>query len=86
MPFPRAADDHQRRNAEALERAGAAILLPESELTAQKLVDSVVSVLSDPARRAEMSNAALSLSHPDAARQIAELAGRLAGWPAAARA
>ena len=84
VPFPRAADDHQRRNAEALERAGAAILLPESELTPEKLVDSVVSVLNDPARLAEMSRAARTLSHPDAAQQIAALAARLAGWQTAA--
>ena len=86
IPFPRAADDHQRRNAETLERAGAAILLPESELTPQKLADAVVSVLTDPARMAQMSRTARTLSHPDAAQQIAALAGRLAGWQAAARA
>ena len=32
VPFPRAADDHQKRNAEALERAGAAVMLEESNL------------------------------------------------------
>jgi len=80
VPFPHAADDHQRRNAEALERAGAAVLLPESELSPQRLADVVASLLNHPARLARMSQAARTLAHPDAARQIAALAARLAGW------
>lgn len=80
VPFPHAADDHQRRNAEALERAGAAVLLPESELSPQRLADVVASLLNDPARLARMSQAARTLSHPDAAQQISTLAARLGGW------
>ena len=79
VPFPRAADDHQRRNAEALASAGAAVLLPESELTPERLAQAITALLADPARLASMSTAARSLSHPDAAEQIATLAARLAG-------
>ncbi len=79
VPFPRAADDHQRRNAEALAGAGAAVLLPESELTPERLAQTVTTLLADPARLASMSAAARSLSHPDAAQQIATLAARFAG-------
>lgn len=86
VPFPRAADDHQRRNAEAFERAGAAVLLPESELDAKRLADAVTSLLRDPARLAGMSQASRALAHRDAAQQIAVLAARLAGWQAAATA
>lgn len=86
VPFPHAADDHQRRNAEALERAGAAILLPESELTPARLAESVASVLNDPSRLARMAEAARTLAHPNAAREIAALAARLVGWPAVAQA
>ncbi|MBZ5645950.1 MAG: undecaprenyldiphospho-muramoylpentapeptide beta-N-acetylglucosaminyltransferase [Acidobacteriia bacterium] len=82
-PFPHAADDHQRRNAEALERAAAAVLLPEPELTPEKLTDTVASLLNDPARLARMSQAARTLAHPNATREIAALAARLAGWSAA---
>lgn len=79
IPFPHAADDHQKVNAQALVRAGAASLLDQSQLTPQRLVESLTSLLSDPARLQAMSSAARALSHPDAARQIARMAARLAG-------
>jgi UDP-N-acetylglucosamine--N-acetylmuramyl-(pentapeptide) pyrophosphoryl-undecaprenol N-acetylglucosamine transferase len=78
VPFPRAADDHQKRNAEALERAGAAVMLEESNLSSQSLIDAVTRLLNDPTRLQSMSNAARSLSHPNAARDIAAMAARLA--------
>ncbi len=84
IPFPHAADDHQRRNAEALQHAGAALLLPEAELNAERLAAAITSLLKDRLRLASMSQAARALAHPDAARQIAALAARLAGWQAAA--
>ena len=79
VPFPRAADDHQRVNAQALERAGAAILLEETKLDMVWLVETVSSLLKDPGRLRSMGDAARKLSHPNAARDIAELAARLAG-------
>ena len=86
VPFPHAADDHQLRNAETLERAGAAVLIPEGELDAKHLVEVVTSLLKDSARLARMSQAARAMAHADAAQQIAALAARLAGWQAAATA
>ena len=82
IPFPHAADDHQTRNAEALERAGAAVLIAEKDLTSGRLVSTVRDLLCDPARLARMAAASRKLSHPDAAREIALMAGRLAGVPA----
>jgi len=82
IPFPHAADDHQLRNAEALERAGAAVLIAEKDLTSERLVSAVRELLCDPARLARMSAASRKLAHPDAAREIALMAGRLAGVPA----
>jgi UDP-N-acetylglucosamine--N-acetylmuramyl-(pentapeptide) pyrophosphoryl-undecaprenol N-acetylglucosamine transferase len=79
VPFPRAADDHQKRNAEALERAGAAIMLEESKLNRESLVEAVSALFSEPSRLEEMGNAAHKLSHPNAARDIAAMAVRLAG-------
>jgi UDP-N-acetylglucosamine--N-acetylmuramyl-(pentapeptide) pyrophosphoryl-undecaprenol N-acetylglucosamine transferase len=79
VPFPRAADDHQKRNAEALQRAGAAIMLEESNLTRDSLVETIASLCSDQSRLEQMGNAARKLSHPDAARDIAAMAARLAG-------
>jgi UDP-N-acetylglucosamine--N-acetylmuramyl-(pentapeptide) pyrophosphoryl-undecaprenol N-acetylglucosamine transferase len=79
VPFPRAADDHQKRNAELLERAGAAMMLEEPVLNSEALVQGVGALLGDRARLEKMSMAARSLAHPDAAREIAEMAARLAG-------
>jgi len=79
VPFPRAADDHQKRNAEALQRAGAAIMLEESNLTRDSLVETVISLFSDQSRLRQMGEAARKLSHPSAARDIAAMAARLAG-------
>ena len=82
IPFPHAADDHQLRNAEALERAGAAVLIAEKGLTSERLVSAVSGLLRDPARLTRMSAASHRLAHPNAAREIALMAGRLAGMPA----
>jgi len=79
VPFPRAADDHQKRNAEALQTAGAAVLLEQSQLTRESLIASVSSLLSDQLRLRAMGEAARTMSHPNAAREIAEIAAGLAG-------
>ncbi len=81
VPFPLAADDHQRRNAEALERAQAAVVLEETRLDEVWLVDTICALLEDPARLARMSEAARAMAHPDAAKDIAELAAKLARTP-----
>lgn len=79
VPFPKAADDHQLRNAEALASAGAAELIVEAELSSERLVQTVATVLHDRGRLARMAEAARRLAHPRAAQEIAELAARLAG-------
>ena len=79
VPFPLAADDHQRRNAEALERGGAAVVVEETKLDEVWLVDTICALLEDPLRLSRMSDAARAMAHPDAARDIAELAARVAG-------
>ncbi|HEV2713669.1 MAG TPA: undecaprenyldiphospho-muramoylpentapeptide beta-N-acetylglucosaminyltransferase [Terriglobales bacterium] len=79
VPFPRAADDHQRVNAQALERVGAAVVLEETKLDEVWLVETISALLCDPKRLARMSEAARSLAHPNAAHDIAALAARLAG-------
>jgi UDP-N-acetylglucosamine--N-acetylmuramyl-(pentapeptide) pyrophosphoryl-undecaprenol N-acetylglucosamine transferase len=74
VPFAAAADSHQLRNAEAMEQAGAAELLEESELLAEptRLLESLVGLLESPARLAAMSQAAKTQAHPDAAARIAD--------------
>ncbi len=65
VPFPLAADDHQRRNAEALEQAKAGVVLEETKLDEVWLVDTVCTLLEDAPRLARMSNAARAMAHPD---------------------
>jgi UDP-N-acetylglucosamine--N-acetylmuramyl-(pentapeptide) pyrophosphoryl-undecaprenol N-acetylglucosamine transferase len=77
VPFPRAADDHQKRNAEALEKAGAAVMLEEANLTNQTLVETATKLFNDPKKLKSMSEAARSLSHPNAASDIATMAANL---------
>jgi UDP-N-acetylglucosamine--N-acetylmuramyl-(pentapeptide) pyrophosphoryl-undecaprenol N-acetylglucosamine transferase len=79
VPFPRAADDHQRVNAEALHRVGAAVVVEESKLEGVWLAETIAALLGDAARLARMSEAARSLAHPNAAQDIAALAARVAG-------
>ena len=79
VPFPLAADDHQSRNAEVMVAAGAAVLLPESLLTPDRLLESLLALLNDAGRLASMSERARLLAHPDAAERIAERVRSLAG-------
>jgi UDP-N-acetylglucosamine--N-acetylmuramyl-(pentapeptide) pyrophosphoryl-undecaprenol N-acetylglucosamine transferase len=79
IPFPRAADDHQTKNAQALEKAGAAILIPQSQLTSDLLAKNIIRLLKDPVQIAKMSAAARQLAHPHAGREIAEMAAAIAG-------
>jgi UDP-N-acetylglucosamine--N-acetylmuramyl-(pentapeptide) pyrophosphoryl-undecaprenol N-acetylglucosamine transferase len=79
VPFPRAADDHQRVNAEALARHGAAVVVEESKLEGVWLAETIAALLGDSARLQHMSHAARELAHPNAARDIATMAARLSG-------
>jgi UDP-N-acetylglucosamine--N-acetylmuramyl-(pentapeptide) pyrophosphoryl-undecaprenol N-acetylglucosamine transferase len=73
VPFPFAADDHQTRNAEAMERAGAARLVRDAEMNGEKLV-SLMRELSGSAGRLEsMAEAARKFAHPGAARKAADI-------------
>jgi UDP-N-acetylglucosamine--N-acetylmuramyl-(pentapeptide) pyrophosphoryl-undecaprenol N-acetylglucosamine transferase len=79
VPFPRAADDHQRVNAEALARVGAAVVVEESKLEGVWLAETIAALLGDSRRLQQMSEAARGLAHPNAARDIAAMAARVAG-------
>jgi len=79
VPLPGAPSDHQTRNARTLERAGAAVVLPDSECTAARL-DGVVSTLIGTAGRLEeMGAAARGLGRRDAAERLADLVEEHAG-------
>ena len=73
VPFPFAADDHQTVNARSLVEAGAALLMAEKELTAEKLADELRSLEADRPRLGRMSRASGVLGRPEAAREIADV-------------
>ena len=76
VPFPFAVDDHQTGNAEFLSAAGAAWLMQQKDLSAEKLA-ALISGL-DRAALAAMSDKALQLAKPDATRQVADICEALA--------
>jgi UDP-N-acetylglucosamine--N-acetylmuramyl-(pentapeptide) pyrophosphoryl-undecaprenol N-acetylglucosamine transferase len=71
VPYPFATADHQSANARFMERAGAAIVIPDSELTAARLAQEVGSLLADTGRLANMARASAAQARPDAAWAIA---------------
>jgi UDP-N-acetylglucosamine--N-acetylmuramyl-(pentapeptide) pyrophosphoryl-undecaprenol N-acetylglucosamine transferase len=78
VPFPAATDQHQMANARALERAGAAHVILQAELTPERLMREIHELLRETARLIEMERAAKSLARPEAAAQIADLVEELA--------
>ncbi|GLQ34872.1 UDP-N-acetylglucosamine--N-acetylmuramyl-(pentapeptide) pyrophosphoryl-undecaprenol N-acetylglucosamine transferase [Amylibacter marinus] len=73
IPFAAATADHQSANARGLVDANAAILMPESQLSAQKLAESIKMVLENEKGASQMALAALSQGKPQAAEELAAL-------------
>jgi UDP-N-acetylglucosamine--N-acetylmuramyl-(pentapeptide) pyrophosphoryl-undecaprenol N-acetylglucosamine transferase len=71
VPYPYASADHQSGNARWMQEAGAAIVIIDSELTAERLRSETLALLADGERLAAMARASLSLAHPNAAADIA---------------
>ncbi|MES2394352.1 MAG: undecaprenyldiphospho-muramoylpentapeptide beta-N-acetylglucosaminyltransferase [Acidobacteriota bacterium] len=78
VPLPTAADDHQRKNAEVFEAAGAAVMMLQRDVTEASLFETLSGLLNDPERRQRMSVAAKSLAKPGALEKIAGLVVELA--------
>jgi UDP-N-acetylglucosamine--N-acetylmuramyl-(pentapeptide) pyrophosphoryl-undecaprenol N-acetylglucosamine transferase len=74
VPLPIAPRDAQTANAEALVGVGAARRVPDAEFDADRLAAELTALLADPATLGAMADAAHTLAHPDAARQVAALA------------
>src|SRR6185436_2798592 len=72
VPLPTAAADHQTINAETLERAGAAIHIPQSRLTPDSLNAAIHRVIDDPAELKRLSDGAAKRARPNAAAEIAK--------------
>jgi undecaprenyldiphospho-muramoylpentapeptide beta-N-acetylglucosaminyltransferase len=76
VPSPFVTADHQTANARHMERAGAAVLVPDAELDGRRLAFEVDTLLGDPRRLAQMTQAALAAAQPRAADDIAALVER----------
>lgn len=72
VPFPQAADDHQTKNAEAMVKLGAAVLLPQAALTPAVLLEQLIALLHDTVRLQTMSQAARGAGKPHALSRIVE--------------
>lgn len=79
VPYLHAADDHQTANARALAEAGAAILVPQPELTAERFAAELASLMREPARLATMAKRAHALARPDAVERLLDAVLSLAG-------
>jgi UDP-N-acetylglucosamine--N-acetylmuramyl-(pentapeptide) pyrophosphoryl-undecaprenol N-acetylglucosamine transferase len=71
VPYPHASADHQTTNARWMQDAGAAVVIPDAELTAETLGRAVGELLGDAARLEAMARASAALARPDAARDVA---------------
>jgi UDP-N-acetylglucosamine--N-acetylmuramyl-(pentapeptide) pyrophosphoryl-undecaprenol N-acetylglucosamine transferase len=79
VPFPFAADDHQTVNGRAMVAAGAAILIPEKELTGEGLAKELRALDADRERLKRMARQSGLLGRPEAAREIADVCVSLCG-------
>jgi UDP-N-acetylglucosamine--N-acetylmuramyl-(pentapeptide) pyrophosphoryl-undecaprenol N-acetylglucosamine transferase len=71
VPYPHAAADHQAANARWMEQGGAAVVVPDGELSAARLARETAALLADPQRMRAMAAAARRLARPDAAEVVA---------------
>jgi UDP-N-acetylglucosamine--N-acetylmuramyl-(pentapeptide) pyrophosphoryl-undecaprenol N-acetylglucosamine transferase len=72
VPLPTATDDHQRKNAEAFVRRGAAVMVEQRELTGDRIAAEVLGLAQDAPRRAAIAGAARQLARPGAAAAIVD--------------
>ncbi len=73
VPLPFAADDHQRKNAEALVQANAARMIADADLTGERLFQEVQALSEDPAALSEMRHNVRRFAHPGAAERAADV-------------
>ena len=73
IPFPGAADDHQRKNAEAMAAKGAARMILQSELTPERLANEIRDLAGSPETLVTMGSAARQMARPDAAEVTVDL-------------
>jgi UDP-N-acetylglucosamine--N-acetylmuramyl-(pentapeptide) pyrophosphoryl-undecaprenol N-acetylglucosamine transferase len=70
VPLPHAIDDHQTHNARALANAGAALLVPQTQLTPEYLTEVIAGMVAEPERLGVMAQCALEQAHRDATDRV----------------
>jgi UDP-N-acetylglucosamine--N-acetylmuramyl-(pentapeptide) pyrophosphoryl-undecaprenol N-acetylglucosamine transferase len=83
VPYPHAVDDHQTANAHHLADAGAAVLMPQSHMTPQRLAEQL-KLLQQPERLIDMAVHAREKAMPEAAQGVADICVAASGWKEAA--
>jgi UDP-N-acetylglucosamine--N-acetylmuramyl-(pentapeptide) pyrophosphoryl-undecaprenol N-acetylglucosamine transferase len=78
VPFGASTDSHQLRNAQEMQRAGAARLIPEPALTAERLVQEIFSLFDQPTELQAMASKARALAKPHAVQDIVNLIEKVA--------
>lgn len=73
VPLKIATDDHQRHNAQGLVETGGAVVIPEDDLTVERLTATLAGILDQPGRLAAMAKGARAAALPDAASRLADL-------------
>jgi UDP-N-acetylglucosamine--N-acetylmuramyl-(pentapeptide) pyrophosphoryl-undecaprenol N-acetylglucosamine transferase len=79
IPWSGAANNHQWHNAQPFAEAGAAVVISDDDLSADRVLTALNAILPDPARRTAMAAACRKLGHPEAASRIVDLVEELAG-------
>jgi UDP-N-acetylglucosamine--N-acetylmuramyl-(pentapeptide) pyrophosphoryl-undecaprenol N-acetylglucosamine transferase len=82
IPYPFATDDHQTANAGVLAEAGAAWLIQQRDLRAERLSSLLAEIFARPEELAKRAAAAASLGKPDAAQRLADLVDQISGGAA----
>jgi UDP-N-acetylglucosamine--N-acetylmuramyl-(pentapeptide) pyrophosphoryl-undecaprenol N-acetylglucosamine transferase len=77
IPLPTAADDHQRKNAEALEKAGAAKMILQKNLSGKSLAEKIIDLINSPDKITAMETAAKKLARKDAAEVTVDIIEKL---------
>ena len=78
IPSPNVTDNHQEKNARALERGGGAVVVLESDCTAEKIYNEIKAITSDTKRQAQMEKALFQMVVPDSAERVCGIMEQLA--------
>jgi len=77
IPSPNVTDNHQEKNARALEKPGGAVVILEKDCSAQKIFDEIKAIVYDPKKSGTMQKALRSIVVPDSAERVCEIMHKL---------